>query len=60
MGRGRSIALAELAAEMVRLKVDIIVVTGGNTWDSGGQECDQEDSHRYGGHRIRSCRGGPS
>ena len=37
----------ELAAELVRLKVDIIVVAGG-TGDPGGQECDQDDSHRYG------------
>ena len=39
----------ELAAELVRLKVDIIVVAGGDTVDPGGQECDQDDSHRYGG-----------
>ena len=39
----------ELAAELVRLKVDIIVVAGGGRSDSGGQECDQNDSHRYGG-----------
>jgi ABC-type uncharacterized transport system substrate-binding protein len=48
----------ELAAELVRVKVDIIVVVsrrGGV--DPGGQECDQDDSHRYGGHRGRSCRG---
>ena len=38
----------ELAAELVRLKVDIIVVTGGDPCDPGGQECDQDDSHRYG------------
>ena len=46
----------ELAAELVRLKVDIIVVAGG-TMDPGGQECDQDDSHRYGGPWDRSCRG---
>ena len=39
----------ELAAELVRLKVDIIVVAGGDPMDPGGQECDQDDSHRYGG-----------
>ena len=39
----------ELAAELVRLKVDIIVVAGGPQMDPGGQECDQDDSHRYGG-----------
>ena len=32
----------------MRLKVDIIVVQEGHT-DPGGQECDQDDSHRYGG-----------
>ncbi len=46
----------ELAAEVVRLKVDIIVVTGGNGPEPCGQECNQNDSHRYGGHRVRSCR----
>ena len=35
----------------MRLKVDIIVATGG-TADPGGQECDQDDSHRYGGPRA--------
>ena len=49
----------ELAAELVRLKVDIIVVAGGDTCDPGGQECDQDDSHRYGGRWGRSCRGRP-
>ena len=39
----------ELAAELVRLKVDIIVVAGGEQGAPGGQECDQDDSHRYGG-----------
>ena len=33
----------------MRLKVDIIVVTGGDHTDPGGQECDQDDSHRYDG-----------
>ena len=50
----------ELAAELVRLKVDIIVVAGGDRDDPGGQECDQDDSHRYGGRWVRSCRGRPS
>ena len=50
----------ELAAELVRLKVDIIVVAGGAPDDPGGQECDQDDSHRYGGRWARSCRGRPS
>ena len=55
---GKLDRLPELAAELVRLKVDIIVVAGGAT-DPGGQECDQDDSHRYDGHRARSCQGGP-
>ena len=45
----------ELAAELVRLKVDIIVVAAGDSDDPGGQECNQDDSHRYGGPRVRSC-----
>ena len=54
---GKLDRLPELAAELVRLKVDIIVVAGGATVDPGGQECDQDDSHRYGGRWDRSCRG---
>ena len=46
---GKRDRLPELAAELVRLKVDIIVVAGGDPADPGGQECDQDDSHRYGG-----------
>ena len=46
---GKHDRLPELAAELVRLKVDIIVVAGGDRVDPGGQECDQDDSHRYGG-----------
>ena len=45
----------ELAAELVRLKVDIIVVASGDQCDPGGQECNQDDSHRYDGPRVRSC-----
>ena len=41
----------ELAAELVRLKVDIIVVAGGDPWIRVGQECDQDDSHRYDGRQ---------
>ena len=54
---GKRDRLPELAAELVRLKVDIIVVAGGDQADPGGQECDQDDSHRDGGPRARSCRG---
>ena len=60
MRRGSAIGYPELAAELVRLKVDIIVVAGGDTGDPGGQECDQDDSHRYGGRWDRSCQGRPS
>ena len=56
---GKLDRFTELAAELVRLKVDIIVVAGGTDYDPGSQECDQDDSHRYGGHRVRSCRGRP-
>ena len=56
---GKRDRLPELAAELVRLKVDIIVVAGGDPLDPGGQECDQDDSHRYGGRWARSCRGRP-
>ncbi len=54
---GKSDRAPELAAELVRLKVDIIVVAGGDPMDPGGQECDQDDSYRYGGPWVRSCRG---
>ena len=56
---GKRDRLPELAAELVRLKVDIIVVAGGASAGPGGQECDQDDSHRYGGRWGRSCRGRP-
>ena len=54
---GKLDRLPELAAELVRLKVDIIVVAGGEPADPGGQECDQDDSHRYDRPWARSCRG---
>jgi putative tryptophan/tyrosine transport system substrate-binding protein len=49
-----------LAAELVRLNVDIIVVARRAHMDPGGQECDRDNSHRYGGAVGRSCRGRPS
>ena len=55
---GKNGRLPELATELVRLKVDLILVQEGQT-DPGGHECDQDDSHRYGGRRDRSCRGRP-
>ncbi len=54
---GKRDRLPELAAELVHLKVDIILVAGGDPRDPGGHECDQDDSHRYGGRWCRSCRG---
>ena len=57
---GKQDRYPELAAELVRLKVDIIVVAGGDGTGPGGQDCDQDDSHRDGGRRGRSCRGRPS
>jgi hypothetical protein len=56
---GKLDRLPELAAEVVRLKVDIIVVGGGGHTDPCGQECDQDDSHRYDGPRARSRNGRP-
>ena len=56
---GKFDRVPELLAELVRLKVDIIVVAGGGQDDPGGQECDQDDSHRYDGCWDRSCRGRP-
>jgi hypothetical protein len=38
----------------VRLKVDIIVAPVGGGYP-GGQECDQNDSHRNGGPCGRPC-----
>ena len=49
--RGSSNGTLTLAAELVRLKVDIIVVGGGTTYVQVVQECDQDDSHRYDGPR---------
>ena len=37
MRRGRSIGVLKLAAELVRLKVDIIVVSGGGNWVQAGK-----------------------
>jgi len=53
---GKLDRLPELAAELVHLKVDIIVVSGGDRTVRAGQECDQNDTHCYGGSWDRSCR----
>ena len=50
----------KLVAELVRLKVDLIVVAGRGRDDPGAHECDEDDSHRYGGRRERSCRRRPN
>jgi putative ABC transport system substrate-binding protein len=50
-GEAKPARAPEIAAELVRLKVDIIVVAGGWRLGRGGQECDQDDSHRDGGPR---------
>ena len=42
----------------MRLKVDIIVVAGRALAGPGGQECDQDDSHRYDGRWARSVKSG--
>jgi hypothetical protein len=57
---GKIDRFTELAAELVRLKVDIIVVAAGGCMGPGGHECDQDGSHRYDGHGVRSCRGRPT
>jgi hypothetical protein len=54
---GKPDRFPELAAELVRLKVDIIVAAGADSDSPGGQKCDQDDSHRYDGRWARSCRG---
>ena len=57
MRRGSAIGAPELVAELVRLKVDIHrVIVGGGWLNPSGHECDQDDSHRYGERRGRSCR----
>ena len=47
----------DLAAELVRLKVDIIVVAGGSQWIQGDPKYDQNNSHHYGRRWGRSHRG---
>jgi hypothetical protein len=51
---GRFDRLPELAAELVNLKVDVIVAVV--TQASLAQECYRDDSDRH-GRRCRSCRG---
>ena len=42
----------DLSAELVRLKVDIIVAAGGATTNQAAKECDRYDSHCYDGRAI--------
>ena len=56
---GKQDRLPELAAELVRLKVDIIVVAGGAIPVQAAKNATKNDSHRYGRPRSRSCRGRP-
>jgi putative ABC transport system substrate-binding protein len=53
---GKVDRFSEHAAELVRLKVDIIVVAGGGRLI---QAAKKDDSHRYGGRWARSCRDRP-
>ena len=50
----------ELAAELVRLKVDIIVVAGGSEWIRAAKNATKTIPIVDDGHRGRSCRGRPS
>ena len=54
---GKFDRVPELAAELVRLKVDMIVAAGGDPTIRAAMERNQDDSHRYSGRRVRSCRG---
>ena len=56
---GKLDRFSDYAADLVRLKVDIIVVAGGDG-GPGGQAGDQDDSHRYDGRWDQSCQGGPN
>src|SRR5262245_39012069 len=46
---GKLDRLPDLAAELVLLKVDVIVVAGGAPGIRSANECDQDDSHCYDG-----------
>jgi putative tryptophan/tyrosine transport system substrate-binding protein len=52
---GKRDRLPELAAELVRLKVDLIVAARGTSTQAAKNATD--DSHHYGGLWGRSCRG---
>ena len=47
----------ELAAELVRLKIDVIVAAGGVRTIRRSEECNQDDSYRYGRRGDGSCCG---
>jgi hypothetical protein len=54
---GKGDRLPELAAELVRLKVDIIVVAGGDGPIRAAKNATKTIPHRYVGPWTRSCRG---
>ena len=56
MLRGSAIGYSELAAELVGLKVDIILVAGGDVAIRAAKNATKHDSHRYDGRWVRSCR----
>jgi putative tryptophan/tyrosine transport system substrate-binding protein len=56
---GKDDRLPGLAAELVRLKVDIIVVASGDVTIQAAKNATKTIHHRYDGHRIRSCQGRP-
>jgi putative tryptophan/tyrosine transport system substrate-binding protein len=57
---GKVDRLPELAAELMRLKVDIIVAAGGNRLILAVKNATKTIPHCYGGRWARSCRGRPS
>ena len=56
---GKQDRAPELAAELVRLKVDVIVVAGGPTWVQAVKNATRTIPIVMSGRGIRSCRGRP-
>jgi putative ABC transport system substrate-binding protein len=57
---GKQDRLRALAAELVGLKVDIVLVAGGDAPVRAAQNATKTISHRDDGRWARYCRGGPS